>query len=219
MKISTHFDRETPPVSLRRAWLIRRACTPTKVSPISPSISALGTRAATESITMTSTALDNTSISAICRASSALPGWLTSSDSISTPSRLHHDGSSACSASMNAATPSFWAWATACSAIVVLPLDSGPNSSMIRPRGNPLPPRARSSDRAPVEIPSTSMCDPSPSFMIAPAPNVFSICVIALFSAFCSDDTDGFTSVVLCRLATAITPPAPGRVMYVRTLC
>ena len=69
---------------------------------------------------------------------------------MSTPSRLHQDGSSACSASMNAATPPFrWAWATACRAIVVLPLDSGPNSSMIRPRGNPLPPSARSSDRAP----------------------------------------------------------------------
>ncbi len=128
---------------------------------------------------------------------------------MSTPSRLHHDGSSACSASMNAATPpSRWAWATACSAIVVLPLDSGPNSSMIRPRGNPLPPSARSSESAPVEIPSTSMCDPSPSFMIAPAPNVFSIWLIALFSAFCSADTDGFTSVVPCRLATAIAPPA-----------
>ncbi len=182
MKIKTHFDRDTPPVSLRRAWLINRACTPTKLSPISPSISARGTRAATESITTMSTALESTSISAICSASSALPGWLTRSASRSTPSRLHQAGSSACSASMNAATPPLrWAWATACSAIVVLPLDSGPNISMIRPRGSPLPPSARSSDNAPVEIPSTSMCEPSPSFMIAPAPNVFSIWLIALF--------------------------------------
>ena len=67
MKIRTHFDRETPPVSLRRAWLISRAWRPTRLSPISPSISALGTRAATESITMMSTALDSTSISAICK--------------------------------------------------------------------------------------------------------------------------------------------------------
>jgi hypothetical protein len=44
------------PVSLRIAWLIRRACRPTCVSPISPSISARGMRAATESTTMTSTA-------------------------------------------------------------------------------------------------------------------------------------------------------------------
>ena len=82
MKISTHFDRETPPVSFRSAWLISRACMPTKLSPISPSISALGTRAATESITMMSTAFERTSISAICSASSALPGWLTRSASM-----------------------------------------------------------------------------------------------------------------------------------------
>ena len=74
MKIRTHLDRETPPVSLRRAWLISRACTPTNVSPISPSISALGTSAATESMTMMSTAFDSTSISAICRASSRTAG-------------------------------------------------------------------------------------------------------------------------------------------------
>ena len=35
-------------VSLRKAWLIRRACKPILLSPISPSISALGVRAATE---------------------------------------------------------------------------------------------------------------------------------------------------------------------------
>ena len=46
---------------------------------------------------------------------------------MSTPSALAYAGSSACSASMNAATPpAFCALATACSAIVVLPLDSGP---------------------------------------------------------------------------------------------
>ena len=157
---------------------------------------------------MTSTASDLTSISAIWSASSALPGWLTSSDSMFTPSFLHQDGSSACSTSMNAATPPIrWALATACSASVVLPLDSGPNSSMIRPRGSPLPPRARSSERAPVEIPSTSMWLPSPIFMIAPAPNVFSIWLIVLFSAFSSADTAaGLTSPAPCRLATASPP-------------
>src|ERR1017187_8265638 len=36
-------------VSLRKAWLMRRACRPMCESPISPSISALGTSAATES--------------------------------------------------------------------------------------------------------------------------------------------------------------------------
>ena len=67
------------PVSLRRAWLIRRAWRPTCVSPISPSISALGTRAATESITITSTALERTSSSQISRACSPVSGWLISS--------------------------------------------------------------------------------------------------------------------------------------------
>jgi len=39
---------------------------------------------------------------------------------------------------MKAATPPFrWAEATAWSASVVLPLDSGPKISMMRPRGNP----------------------------------------------------------------------------------
>ena len=40
------------PVSLRSAWLMSRAWRPTWVSPISPSISARGTSAATESMTM-----------------------------------------------------------------------------------------------------------------------------------------------------------------------
>ena len=46
------FDFESEPASLRRAWDMRRACRPTVVSPISPSISARGTSAATESMTM-----------------------------------------------------------------------------------------------------------------------------------------------------------------------
>ena len=44
------------PVSLRSACDMRRACRPMCESPISPSISALGTSAATESMTMTSMA-------------------------------------------------------------------------------------------------------------------------------------------------------------------
>ena len=50
------FERETAPVSLRRAWLISRAWIPTNESPISPSISARGTSAATESTTTMSIA-------------------------------------------------------------------------------------------------------------------------------------------------------------------
>ena len=46
---SAVFERDTAPVSLRSAWLISRAWIPTNESPISPSISARGTSAATES--------------------------------------------------------------------------------------------------------------------------------------------------------------------------
>ena len=56
MKITAVLERAIAPVSLRSAWLMSRACNPTCESPISPSISALGTSAATESITTTSTA-------------------------------------------------------------------------------------------------------------------------------------------------------------------
>ena len=65
---------ETMAVSFRRAWDIRRACRPICASPISPSISALGTRAATESMTMTSMAPERMSISVISRACSPLSG-------------------------------------------------------------------------------------------------------------------------------------------------
>ena len=54
MKIRQVRDLETTPVSLRRACDISRAWTPMWLSPISPSSSALGTSAATESTTSTS---------------------------------------------------------------------------------------------------------------------------------------------------------------------
>ena len=50
VKMSAVLLRLMAPVSLRSAWLMRRACRPTKASPISPSISARGTSAATESM-------------------------------------------------------------------------------------------------------------------------------------------------------------------------
>ena len=53
------------PASLRIAWLIMRAWTPTVWSPIWPSSSARGVSAATESIATTSTAPERTSMSAI----------------------------------------------------------------------------------------------------------------------------------------------------------
>ena len=103
------------PVILRSAWDISRACKPTWLSPISPSISARGTRAATESMTMMSRAPERMSMSAISSACSPVSGWLTSSASVSTPRLLAYSGSRACSASMKAAMPpDFWALATAC---------------------------------------------------------------------------------------------------------
>ena len=154
MKITAVLLLAITPVSFRSDWLISRACRPTCESPISPSSSFFGTRAATESMTITSTALDLMSISAMCIASSPLPGWLTSSVSSSTPSFLAQPGSRACSASMKAAMPPLrWAWATTCRASVVLPLDSGPKISTTRPRGMPWPPRAMSSERLPVGMP------------------------------------------------------------------
>src|SRR5213080_2845378 len=53
---------EISDVSLRNAALIKRAWAPTVVSPISPSSSALVTSAATESSTITSSALERTSV-------------------------------------------------------------------------------------------------------------------------------------------------------------
>ena len=84
---------------------MRRAWRPTWLSPISPSISALGTRAATESMTTMSIAPERISMSMISRACSPVSGWETSSASVSTPSFCAYSGSSACSASMNAAMP------------------------------------------------------------------------------------------------------------------
>jgi hypothetical protein len=74
MKMAQVFDFAMEPVSLRSAWLIRRACRPTWESPISPSISAFGTRAATESTTTTSIAFERTSMSTISSACSPVSG-------------------------------------------------------------------------------------------------------------------------------------------------
>ena len=52
MKTTAQLERLMAPASLRSAWLMSRAWSPTWLSPISPSISALGTSAATESMTI-----------------------------------------------------------------------------------------------------------------------------------------------------------------------
>jgi hypothetical protein len=85
MKMTRVRDLEMVEVSLRSAWLMRRAWRPTWLSPISPSISARGTRAATESTTTTSTAPLRTKTSVISRACSPVSGWETKRSSTSTP--------------------------------------------------------------------------------------------------------------------------------------
>ena len=120
-------EREMAAVSFRSACDMSRAWRPGSESPISPSSSALGTSAATESTTMTSIAPERTRCSAISSACSPVSGWEMSSSSMFTPSALAYWASSACSASMNAAYPPVrWASAMTWSARVVLPEDSGP---------------------------------------------------------------------------------------------
>ena len=91
MKMTMAFERLMLPVSLRSAWVMRRACRPTCASPISPSISAFGVSAATESMTMMSTAPERTSMSVISSACSPVSGCETSSSSTLTPSLLGVD--------------------------------------------------------------------------------------------------------------------------------
>ena len=74
VKITEVFDLLIAEVSLRRACDMSRAWTPMLGSPISPSISALGVSAATESMTMTSRAPLLTSVSTISSACSPNSG-------------------------------------------------------------------------------------------------------------------------------------------------
>ena len=75
MKMQIVFDLLRLAVSLRSAWDMSRAWRPTWVSPISPSISARGVSAATESMTTTSSAPERMSMSAISSACSPVSGW------------------------------------------------------------------------------------------------------------------------------------------------
>jgi hypothetical protein len=72
---------------------------------------------------------------------------------------------------MNAATPpARCALAMMCRHSVVLPLDSGPKISVIRPRGIPPMPMAASRLIAPVGMKSTTCWLAAPIFMIDPFP-------------------------------------------------
>ncbi|MNS33149.1 hypothetical protein D3C72_652550 [compost metagenome] len=88
MKIQQHPVLLIVPVSLRNACDIKRACKPILESPISPSISPLGTNAATESITMMSIAPERIRLSAISNACSPLSGCEINKLSTSTPNFL-----------------------------------------------------------------------------------------------------------------------------------
>ena len=87
---------------------------------------------------------------------------------------------------MHLASP-FWSIfctsAKICRATVVLPEDSGPKISTIRPRGTPPIPSAKSKESEPVCTACTSICLFSPNFIIEPAPKSRSICFIAVASA------------------------------------
>src|SRR2546428_7248895 len=78
-------EREIDEVSFRSAWDMSRACRPMWASPISPSSSARGTSAATESITMMSTAPLRTRVSVISSACSPVSGCDTSRSAVLTP--------------------------------------------------------------------------------------------------------------------------------------
>ena len=94
---------------------------------MSPSISAFGVNAATESITITEIEPDLTSVSAISSACSPASGWEINNSSVFTPNFFAYTGSKACSASTNAhIPPDFWASAITWRASVVFPEDSGP---------------------------------------------------------------------------------------------
>ena len=82
---------------------------------------------------------------------------------------------------MNAAWPPiFCASAITCSVMVVLPEDSGPNTSTTRPRGKPPTPRAASNEIDPVGITAIgTIASFDPNRMIEPLPNCFSICETA----------------------------------------
>ena len=100
MKTREVFERATAEVSLRSACDISRACRPGSESPMSPSISARGTSAATESTTTTSMAFERISASQISSACSPVSGWEISSSSTLMPQAAAYAGSRACSTSM-----------------------------------------------------------------------------------------------------------------------
>src|SRR5271157_1841772 len=80
--------------------------------------------------------------------------------------------------------PAFCASAMICKQMVVLPDDSGPKTSLTRPRGMPPTPRAASKLMEPVEITAIgTRASLEPRRTIDPFPNCFSICARASSTA------------------------------------
>ena len=179
-------------------WLISRACRPTWESPISPSNSFCGTRAATESMTITSTALDLISISVMCMASSPLLGWLTSRVSSSTPSFLAQLGSRACSASMKAAMPPrFLGLGDHVQGQRGLAAGFRPEDLHHPAPRNALPAQGQIQRQAAGGNAVDRADLPSPRGMMAPSPNCFSIWATVFFSEALPSSTeaiDGLTA-------------------------
>src|SRR5215213_1875686 len=111
--------------------------------------------------------------------------------------------------------PSAWAWAMMWLTSVVLPEDSGPKISTIRPRGTPPMPSARSSARDPVGIASTLTVPLSPSLIRAPSPNSFLIPLTVFSSAaslaFASFAETSFKLVFLSAIFDHLTAASSGQ--------
>src|SRR5690606_36710756 len=128
-----------------------------------------------------------TSSSTISSACSPVSGCDNSNSFTSTPNAAAYTESSACSASTNAATPpALCASATTCNDNVVLPPDSGPYTSTIRPLGAPPTLNLSSSAHARVlftSIPGTC-AGYAPKRWIASLPNWLSFTKAALSRSF-----------------------------------
>src|SRR5208282_4118862 len=96
--------------------------------------------------------------------------------------------------------PVFCASAITWRAMVVLPEDSGPNTSTTRPRGKPPTPSAASNEIAPVEITEMgTIASFDPNRMIDPLPNCFSICETASSIALPRSSAMGVWLLLKCR--------------------
>ncbi len=111
--------------------------------------------------------------------------------------------------------PRAWAWAMMWLTSVVLPEDSGPKISTIRPRGTPPMPSARSSARDPVGIASTLTVPLSPRRISEPSPNSFLMPLTALSSAaslaFASLAETSFKLVLLSAISDHLTAARSGQ--------